>query len=840
MPRKEEKNSFDIDDRPSRFLVDLNPVNPFQEIEQPKEKWSDSFFSHESEEEKIEYTEPLRGKPEPTKRIKTKNTKPTERLAFFSLFRLVNYLCYKLGYFVMNLLRKTVNFFMFPANYHFKKRRASRIATPGSRALMSSSYDAFSSGINSFTRKRALAFAVMLFVLVLPLKGLTYVKNIYDFQGKVLGASEDAAKELKGAAKQAASMNFEQATRDFSNASNRFVDARNEIKVISKVLSVVGTVIPNNSIKLAKNADLILESGRLSADIGSNLTMAFSGLAPEKEKNIKLIVNNFLFHTSKAAGLARQLDKNVSEIQVKYLPEQYQPEFTQLKEKSSQIASSLGEVVVLIENMKVFLGFEYDKRYLLVFQNNTELRASGGFIGSYALVDFRNGEINNLEVPGGGSYDTEAGLRRQIVAPEALHLVQPLWHFWDSNWWPDWPTTARKLMWFYEKSDGPSVDGVISFTPTMLEAILDIIGPVDMTEKHDVVITADNFWLETQRIAEEKPVPIIATTTDKIASTTEPVVMQKHEPKKIIGDLMNKIIKILPERLDKDMFINLAGAVEASLNQKHILFYFTDKGLQQKTVEYGWDGGMRKTAYDYLMVVNTNVAGGKTDRVIRESITHKAEVAFDGSVIDTVTIKREHTGEKEQEFTGVRNNDWMRVYVPLGSELIQADGFSIPDAKYFHEPGDDWEIDPDVERTEGQAVTDIRSGTKVYADNGKTVFANWSQVNPGQTVEIILQYRLPFIVEKQVREDTVMNKIGALLNPDQKYLTPYALMVQKQPGSIGSKIKTSLSLHPNYRAEWHYQNDAMNTVSGWIYDDVLETDKYWATLLDISDESQLY
>ena len=156
MPRKKGKNSFDIDDRPSRFLVDLNPVNPFQEIEQPKEKWGDSFFSHESDDEKIEYTEPLRRKPAPIKKEKLKSeAKPTERLAFFSLFRFVNYLCYKFGYFIVMTLKKTLNFFMFPLNYHHKKRRASRIATPGSRALMSSSYDSFSSTINSFTRKRA-------------------------------------------------------------------------------------------------------------------------------------------------------------------------------------------------------------------------------------------------------------------------------------------------------------------------------------------------------------------------------------------------------------------------------------------------------------------------------------------------------------------------------------------------------------------------------------------------------------------------------------------------------------------------------------------------------------
>ena len=62
------------------------------------------------------------------------------------------------------------------------------------------------------------------------------------------------------------------------------------------------------------------------------------------------------------------------------------------------------------------------KRYLLIFQNNTEMRASGGFMGSFAVMDFSNGQVSNLNVPGGGTYDTEAGLKSKIVAPKPLQL----------------------------------------------------------------------------------------------------------------------------------------------------------------------------------------------------------------------------------------------------------------------------------------------------------------------------------------------------------------------------------------------------------------------------------
>lgn len=838
MPKKNEKSFLGKDDRPSRFLLDLKINEPFDKLEQPKKRESLFSFLDEPEVEKIEYTEPVRKKIKEPKLNKIKiPANSLKEFFLFKIFGLLYYSCYKVAYFFINLPIRFYNRFIFPVRHFLKKRNVNQTATPGTRALMTSPKilknpllmeNNFEEIPVEFTiRRRIIVFATLLFVLILPLKGLSYLKNVYDLRGKVMGVSEEAAAGLKGAAEQAANLNFEQATQDFSSASIKFMDAKNEIGAMSKVLNILGTVIPNKDIKLAKNADLILDAGRISADIGSNLTMAFSTLAPEKEKNIKVIVNSFYFYTSKSAVLAKELEEKVSKIQVKYLPEEYQSEFAQLQNKAGTVSESLNEVVDLLVNMQTFLGFNYDKRYLLVFQNNTELRASGGFVGSYALIDFRNGEIKNLEIPGGGSYDTEAGLKERIIAPEALQMVNPLWHFWDSNWWPDWPTSARKLMWFYEKSDGPSVDGVISFTPTVLENLLKIIGPIDLTAEHGVVIDADNFWLETQRIAEEKP-----KVNTEVATNTEAVAV-RHEPKKIIGDLMNKIIEVLPERLDKDMFIDLVGTVEDSLNEKHVMFYFTDENLENKTIQYGWDGAMKQTAFDYLMVINTNVAGGKTDKVIRETINHKAEVAWDGTVIDTVTIKREHTGERGQEFTGVRNNDWLRVYVPEGSELIQAGGFSIPDEKYFEAPDKDWKNDPDIEATEGQAVTDLESGTKIYNENGKTVFANWSQIDPGQTALITLKYRLPFKLEEQVKANTWINKVGDFLTGDEEELTPYALLVQKQPGSLGDAIHSELKLHSNFNAEWFYQDNAASDSSGWEYNDVLKTDKFWATLLRV-------
>ncbi len=666
----------------------------------------------------------------------------------------------------------------------------------------------------TFFLKPAIVFACFLLILVLPIKAFTYYKGLADLRGRVLGASETAVKEMITASELAAQLDFQQAGQSFDKASDNFLAAQNEISEISGLLTFLGSVIPSQDIKLAANAKLILEAGQLGAELGHHLSSAFDSLFEEPQLDVKDLLNNFYIYSQQASQCAQELKIKIEAINSQYLPDAYKKDFVGLSEKIDLVTAGLNELADILNNVRIFLGFEYDQRYLLIFQNNTELRASGGFVGSFALADFHNGNIKNLEAPGGGSYDTEAGLMERVIAPEPLHLVNPLWHFWDANWWPDWPASARKLQWFYEKSDGPTVDGVIGITPTTVERILDVIGSIDMTEDYGVVINADNFWEITQSFAEQKE-----DITNK--------------PKKIIGDLIRKINDELPNRLNKDSFIGLVKAMERSLGEKHILLYFNDSQLQKKVEEFGWGGRVRQTNWDYLMAVNTNIAGGKSDMKVKEEIKHTAEVNTDGSIINTIEIKRIHTGIKNEKFTGVRNVDWMRIYVPQGSQLIEAQGFVRPEAEFFEEPEKNWIKDPDVSSGEERAVTDVPSGTKIYNEFGKTVFANWSMVDPGETVIVYLKYRLPFKLEETIEPENFISRMENILNPAKKQLTPYALFVQKQPGSLGSGFTSVLKLPANFKVFWHYPEGLEISSGGWLVDDKLAVDKYWAVLIEI-------
>jgi hypothetical protein len=672
--------------------------------------------------------------------------------------------------------------------------------------------------------KASLGFAILLVVLTLPFKMASYYGVLRDLGGRVLGASEEAIGDIKNAGSAASDFDFYEAGERFAAASDSFIQAQEEIELISGELKVLGAIIPDNRLKLAADADKILAAASISAKIGQQISFMFDAFSMEKEKSIKTVFLAFNDNIGPLKDSSTELARLLSEIEPDNLPQDYQASFRTLQERSDQISKSFFELDSLIARMHSILGFEGEKRYLLIFQNNSEMRGSGGFMGSYSIVDFRDGEITKLETPKGGTYDTEAGYLKRIVAPEPLHIVNPLWHFWDANWWPDWKKTAKKLMWFYENSGGSSVDGVIAITPVVAERLLEIIGPLDMQDTHGVTMTHENFWETTQTFAEEKPLdhpdyyplPFVPTATSALAfaSSTETKEIGT-EPKKIIGDLLAEIRIELPKRIDKDMFLGLLAGFEQSLSEKHALFYFNDWQTQAKFEELDWAGRMHHTEWDYLMVTNTNISGAKSDRKIAQKIDHQAEVQPDGRIVNTLLISRTHTGLKGEKFSGVKNLDWMRIYLPLGSRFISAEGFWPPDESTFEKPDPSWQHDPDLKASEENFVRDSVSWTKIYNEDDKTVFANWAQVDPGQTVRIVVRYELPFTI--------------SLDNENEE---PYALMVEKQPGAMPSDFSSRLILAPGQVPSWYYPENLGALPDGWqINETGLALDRFYAIAL---------
>jgi hypothetical protein len=200
----------------------------------------------------------------------------------------------------------------------------------------------------------------------------------------------------------------------------------------------------------------------------------------------------------------------------------------------------------------------------------------------------------------------------------------------------------------------------------------------------------------------------------------------------------------------------MAGIFVDGLNQQQMLLYTRNQDTEKLITDAGWSGKIQETPRDYLSVINTNVNGFKTDGIIDDTITHTATIADDGSVVVTTKITRTHKGgNTPYDWWNRVNSNYMRVYVPLGSQLLSAMGQTRefpPEPLDYNALG--FKRDKDVVAEEQNIHIDDATGTRIGEEFGKTVFGNWVYVSPGESVAVEYTYMLPLPATGRCRRRT--------------------------------------------------------------------------------------
>lgn len=579
----------------------------------------------------------------------------------------------------------------------------------------------------------------------------TVISNGILAQKYTVNYTQEALENLNNGQEAWLNLDFANANTYFSTSTRLFLQANKEINSLPVWTEPALTLFPE------KKAEY--KTGKSILEAGSRLSLAakyFSqGLASsDNETNLTQKLVSVKDATQKALPYVIEAEELLANIDINAIPADKQETIIKAQENLPLLKNLLENFLNIGDFAAQGLGNNTKKRYLVLFQNNAEIRPTGGFIGSFALVDMYNGHIRNIEVPGGGPYDFQGSLYENIQAPKPLQLISERWELQDSNWFPDFPTSAQKFQWFYEKSGGSSVDGVIAVNLPLMEKLLDFTGPIEMPE-YDKIITADNFWIEAQKAVELE--------YDK----------EENKPKQFIGDLAPIVLEHVFSS-DQSQLLELVALLNTSLQTKDIQVYLKNQQAQELIDSYGWSGKLKETNYDYLAVINTNIAGGKTDRVIDQEIHHDTRVLETGEIINTVSITKKHNGLKNELFTGVQNVNYTRFYVPQGSMLLSAQGFSNVDENLFKEQEFRSHIDSDLDVIQGQTFIDKTSQTRINNEFNKTVFGNWMMVEPGETKTATITYKLPYTIEE------LQNN--------------YSLFVQKQPGANNTLFTNSVSL----------------------------------------------
>jgi hypothetical protein len=581
------------------------------------------------------------------------------------------------------------------------------------------------------------SFAAAGFILIAVLQSLSFLSSAKKASGEILGAATSAYTDLHSAGENITTQNFAAAGQLFVAAENNIAAAQNKL---SNFRALTWAMPQANS------ADHILAGAGYLAEAGKNLTVALNlfddlkvsskGVQTENFSE-KILANRKLLSTSRDLVVLAAGEFNSASS----LPLDYSDTLSQAKQQVSDLNSILDKLIGLED---LYLGFfDGQKTYLLIFQNYDEARATGGFVGTYGVLRTDRGSITKLKIE--SIYELDGQIYEQISAPGPFQPEVKRWGIRDANWFVDFPTSAQKLLYFFEKG-GETADGIISATPKTFENILSLTGPIDMPE-YGVTLTPDNF----QQIVQYKT----SVDYDKIL----------NQPKKLLADFAPILLDRLTS-LKKDQWFSLFQIFEDNLRQRQILLYSKDQNTQTQIENMGFDGKILSTDYDYLSINNSNLGGTKTDLSVNQQVSLKSKILSDGSIINTLAIDRKNSAEES-------NKDYLRILVPLGSQFISATG--LDDYLYFDSVARGMRQDPDLAKWDRG---ELHSNVYVRTEGGKTEFAGWVITNSGRQRSIIITYMLPFKID-----------------------SAYSLLLQKQSGSKSYNFAGSLSLG-RYRAKW--------------------------------------
>jgi len=414
-------------------------------------------------------------------------------------------------------------------------------------------------------------------------------------------------------------------------------------------------------------------------------------------------------------------------------------DLTNLKTFTDESATGVTDAKPLIKALPSLLGASKPEQYLVIFQNDKELRPTGGFITAYAIIDIDQGAIQ-LE-KSDDIYNLDDSISDKPPAPAPiLKYFSGVYQFnlRDSNISPDFMVSMKTFNSMYQKASLKTepIDGIIAINTNVLVQIIKIL---------DNQVEADGQTFTTNTDPHCACPQVIYALENSIS---RPVNYITTTRKSLISDLMQAIMVKALQSSPKKYWGSLFQYIIAGTKQKDILFDLFDNQAQQGIESLNAAGQIKSFNGDYLHINDTNFSGAKVNIFLSEAVNNAYSVGSDGTITKTVTITYKNPfppSDCSLKDGGLCLNaeyrDWLRVYVPQGSKFVSSSGSQIK--------------------------------INTYNDLGKTVFEGFVTVQPaGGLTTFTLNYTLPFKL-----------KSGS----------PLPLMIQKQPGATNNPFTMTVN-----------------------------------------------
>jgi hypothetical protein len=534
-------------------------------------------------------------------------------------------------------------------------------------------------------------------ILVVLLIGLfTYIGLTAYNAIKGAAYAMDARRSALLAVERAKVFDIDGALTEAANAQNSFRASHRYLLTLTpyQVIPEYGralraaTKITDDAADILKQVIYVGEEMRAAlGDNAQELFSADSGLLPdissslkeltseEKERLLEALANN----APRIDKIADSLDDITAELPELLVPDitwlttisfaEYRDQIPALTEKLQPVASQMRAVAPLMALVPRLLGFPEERKYMLLFANNTELRPTGGFLGVIGMAYVRSGELSNLDIRDVYAYDGALlkTVRPPSPQPFAEYINVKEWFLRDANWSPDFPESVKTIEQFYidaqraANADATTPDAYIQFDPEPIAELMTITGP----------ITVQGKTFNAENLVEELEFQVEFGFVD--------AGIEYDDRKQIIIELGDAFI----ERMKDLSFSQLLAAfaiIERGFQEGHIAVYSHDTTLQTIIDARHWGGRLLPVNGDYIAVVDANLGALKSDPKVLRNIVYTIAPDATHGYIGKVAITYNHIGTFDK-FTS-RYRTYTRLYVPAGSKFLSSKGTLLNDRHF--------------------------------------------------------------------------------------------------------------------------------------------------------------
>jgi nucleoside-diphosphate-sugar epimerase len=337
-------------------------------------------------------------------------------------------------------------------------------------------------------------------------------------------------------------------------------------------------------------------------------------------------------------------------LDVAAFPAAMQAMLYKLKGYSLQYATTIDELARVYDLIPYLLGYKDKRTYFIMVQNETEIRATGGWFTSYAVLNVENGQIEKLQVNDVYNFDGSiTGVPAPLDMQRALGVKTMKLSL--SNWDPAMDVTSKQITQLLSQSGKSNQNDVtIAMTFQVVKEILAVVGGVQVDGLGEV--NANNLY-------------------DRVGQLHSDFVPGSQEKTSVLSTFLPGLVdKIAAAPLAQKQAV--MQVLAKAIAQHSIMIYSDNTEIRTRVLDYFSTYRTVRAKDNPLFVVDWNWGGNKANRYIKRSMdvlldeeSHKATLTL------LYTNDSKTDGYPEGTYVNMQ-----RIYYPKEFTYLMSSGFT--------------------------------------------------------------------------------------------------------------------------------------------------------------------